>query len=83
MPTVAIVDGIKVLVYGNDHGLPHFHALAAEYRVVIEIETMEVIRGRLPRARLRKLLAWAEPRRAALLEAWHLARAGRPVKRIK
>ena len=82
MPTVAIVDGIKVLVYGNDHGLPHFHVLAAEYRAVIDIETMEMTRGRLPRARLRKVLAWAEPRRAELLEAWDRARTGQPLKRI-
>ena len=32
MPNVAIVEGIKVYVYGNDHGPPHFHVLAAEYR---------------------------------------------------
>ena len=76
MPTVAIVDGIKALVYGNDHGLPHFHLLTAEYRAVIDIETMKLIRGRLPRAKLRKVLAWAEPRRTALLEAWDLARSG-------
>jgi len=82
MPTVAIVDGVKILVYGNDHGLPHFHLLAAEYRAVIDIETMKLIRGRFPRARLRKALAWAEPRRVQLLEAWDLARTGQPVKRI-
>ena len=82
MPTVAVVDGIKVLVYGNDHGLPHFHVLAAEYRAVIDIETMELIRGRLPRAKLRKVLVWAESRRAGLLEAWDLARSGQPVKRV-
>ena len=82
MPTVAIIDGVKILVYGNDHGLPHFHLLAAEYRAVIDIETMQVIRGRLPRARLRKALAWAEPRRAELLKAWDSARAGQPVERI-
>jgi hypothetical protein len=82
MPTVAIVDGVKILVYGNDHGLPHFHVLAAEYRAVIDIETMELIRLRFPRARLRKVLTWAEPRRAQLLAAWDLARTGQPVKRI-
>lgn len=82
MPSVGIVDGVKIFVYGNDHGRPHFHTLAAEYRAVIDIETMEVIRGRLPRAKLRKILTWAKPRQAALLKAWHRARAGEPVKRI-
>ena len=56
MPNVGIVDGVKIFVYGNDHGRPHFHTLAAEYHAVIDIETMEVIGGRLPRARLRKVL---------------------------
>jgi hypothetical protein len=82
MPNVGIVDGAKIFVYGNDHGRPHFHVLAAEYRAVIDIESMEVIRGRLPKAKLRKVLTWAKPRQAALLEAWHRARAGEPVKRI-
>ena len=82
MPTLAIVDGVKVLVYGNDHGLPHFHLLAAEYRAVIDIGTMKLIRGRFPKSRLRKVLAWAEPRRAQLLKAWDLARAGQPMKKI-
>jgi hypothetical protein len=62
--------------------LPHFHVLAAEYRAVIDIETMKLIRGSLPKAKLRKVFAWAKPRQAQLLEAWDVARSGRPVRRI-
>ncbi len=82
MVKVAIVDGMKIYVYANDHGRPHFHILAAEYRAVVDIETMRLIRGRLPKARLRKLLLWAKPRQVQLLEAWDRARSGQPVKRI-
>jgi hypothetical protein len=82
MVKVAIVDGMKIYVYANDHGRPHFHILAAEYRAVVDIETMRLIRGRLPKARLRKLLSWAKPRQVQLLEAWDRARSGQPVKRI-
>jgi hypothetical protein len=81
MVKVAIVDGMKVYVYANDHGRP-FHVLAAEYRAVVDTETMRLIRGRLPKARLRKLLSWAKPRQDQLLKAWDRARSGQPVKRI-
>jgi hypothetical protein len=82
MAILAIVDGMSIYVYANDHGRPHFHVLIAEYRAVIDIETMRLIRGHLPRARLRKTLAWAKPRRDQLFEAWDRARGGRPVERI-
>jgi hypothetical protein len=82
MAMLAFIDGMKIYVYANDHGRPHFHVLAAEHRAVIDIDTMRLTRGYLPRARLRKLLAWAKPRRDQLYEAWDRARVGQPVKRI-
>ena len=82
MVKVAVVDGRKIYVDGNDHGRPHFHILAAEYRAVVDIETLRLLRGRLPKPRLRKLLSWAKPRQVQLFEAWDRARGGQPVKRI-
>ena len=83
MPTVAIVDGIRIIFYGNDHGLPHFHAAMAEHRAAIDIDTLAIVKGSLPSPAQRKIVNWASTRRIELLDAWERARAGHPKKRIK
>jgi hypothetical protein len=37
MPVVAIVDGVKIAFYANEHPPAHFHATIAEHRAVIDI----------------------------------------------
>ena len=81
MPTIAVVDGAKLLMYANDHPPPHLHVLFAEHRAVIDIQTLKLDRGELPRAKLRAILGWAASRRVRLLEAWDLTQAhGNPVR---
>jgi hypothetical protein len=62
-------------MYRNDHTPPHFHALVAENRAVIDIETLEVIAGHLPKHKLRGVLKWAASRQNALHVAWRNAQA--------
>jgi hypothetical protein len=38
MPTIAIVDGILILLYFNDHAPAHFHAQGADFHAQIRIE---------------------------------------------
>ena len=38
MPTIAIVDGILILLYFNDHMPAHFHAQGADFHARIRIE---------------------------------------------
>jgi hypothetical protein len=45
MPTLAIVDGVRLMMYGNDHPPPHFHTLLAEYRAVIDVRSLKLDRG--------------------------------------
>lgn len=82
MTVLAKVEGVKLFMYGNDHPPAHFHALFAEYRAVINIETLTMTKGELPRPKLRAVLAWAAPRRAKLLEAWRLTQSHAPVGEI-
>jgi hypothetical protein len=78
MAKLAIVDAVKLFMYPNDHAPPHFHALFAEYHAVIDVETLTMVRGHIPRAKLRSILAWAAPRRSQLAEAWNLTQARMP-----
>ncbi len=70
MPLIHSLEGIKIYVYYNDHLPPHFHALYAEYEVMITIETLEVIKGQMPTKSLKKVLAWAKDNQNVLMAAY-------------
>ncbi len=58
MPTIDIIDGIKILIYSGDHRHPHIHATYNEYEVVIEIESRIIYAGDLPNKQLKKVFDW-------------------------
>lgn len=82
MPTVAVIDGLKIMFYANDHGLPHFHVMAGGHEAAIRIDTLLVIEGSLTRSQLRRVAEWAEPRKEALGRAWANMRIGVKPERI-
>jgi hypothetical protein len=57
-------------ILSHEHPPPHFHAVFAEHRAQIDLASLKVIEGRLPRAKLRLVVSWAETRREALERAW-------------
>ncbi len=71
MPTFYTIEGIRILLYFNDHNPPHFHAMFAEYEVLIHIHTLEVLRGTMPRNKLRIVLNWAGKNQTNLIEIWN------------
>jgi hypothetical protein len=83
VPTVAIVEGVKVQFYAQEHPPPHFHAVFAEYRAQIGIDSLQILNGRLPPAKLAAVISWATPRRAALLRAWDTTLAKRRPEKIR
>ena len=40
MPAVAIVDGVKIMFYANEHPPAHFHAKIAEFQTVVDIDSL-------------------------------------------
>ena len=83
MTVIAIVGGVKLYMHANDHPAAHFHALFGEYRAAIDIETVAVSRGQLPRVKRAAVLEWARARRAELADAWNATQAGLLVDRIQ
>ena len=75
MPTISAFFGILIRMYFNDHPPPHFHALYNEFEAVIEIETLLILEGSLPRRAMGLVLEWAEVHRNELLADWDLCRA--------
>ena len=83
MPRISEFFGIVIRMYYNDHSPPHFHAEYAEDEAVYEIETIQVLRGRLPRRAHALVVEWISFHRAELNENWDQARAGLPLQRIE
>lgn len=75
MPTVAVVDGVAIIFYYNDHPPAHFHAEFGEHHAIFEIDSLRVTRGFLPVAKRRIVQEWAMPRRDALRNAFLQATA--------
>ena len=70
MPEICRFLGIVITMYFDEHNPPHFHVRYNEHRASIEIESMNVMAGRIP-ARVRGLVEeWAELHQHELLEMW-------------
>ena len=82
MPTISIFYGILIQMFWNDHAPPHFHALYGEFEVLINIETLEIIQGNMPRRALSLVLAWATIHKADLKEDWRLCELRQAPKKI-
>jgi hypothetical protein len=74
MPTISIFFGIVIRMFFDEHAPPHFHAQYAEFKAVIDINTLNLVEGHLPRRALELVLDWAELHRAELLADWELCR---------
>jgi hypothetical protein len=82
MPTISTFFGIIIRMYFDEHGPPHFHVSYQGYEAAIDIETLEVKVGRLPRRALNLVLDWAELHQAELRANWKMIEEGRPLNNI-
>jgi hypothetical protein len=82
MLTIAIVDGVKIQMFYDDHTPPHFHATIGGQEVLIAIRTLDVIRGSLPPATQRRVLAWARQHQGELALKWIRCEGAEPPERI-
>ena len=82
MPTISTFYGILIQMFWADHAPPHFHALYGEYEVLIDIQTLKVIDGAMPRRALALILEWASEYRTELIEDWKLCKQNQSPKKI-
>ena len=83
MPTVAIVEGVRIRFYADEHPPPHFHAVFAEYKAQISILPVRLLKGNLPPAKLSLVLSWAEVRTEILLNTWHTVLAKKRPEKVR
>lgn len=82
MPIVAVVDGVRILFYFNDHDPPHFHADFAGFRAKVSIAGLSIIEGSLPPDKQQRILKWAREHQGELSAAWIDVRNERKPRRI-
>ena len=85
MPTIAIVDGIRMMIFPLDHNPPHVHAFGADFRLKLAIADAAVLeaRGTVRPAVLRRLQSWTVEHRERLAAVWLDATAGRPIGKVE
>ncbi len=74
MPTLAIIDGINILMWPNDHPPPHFHVRFAGRTGKFDIATGRMIKGTLSRKTVKKVESWTIANQAMLSQAWSNSR---------
>ena len=72
MPTISMFYGIIIQMYWDEHAPPHFHAIYGEYKASVDIKSLTVIEGALPRRATQLVLDWAELHQQELLRDWEL-----------
>ncbi len=70
MPTISVFYGIVIAMYWGDHAPPHFHAIYGEHEALIDIATLDIIRGGLPTRARALVLEWAQQHRRELSGNW-------------
>lgn len=85
MPTVAIVAGMLIMFYYDDHRPPHFHVRGSSFvaRILINDGSVLDVDGKMSVAQTRILRRWARSRRIELLENWDRAQQGAPLLKIE
>jgi Domain of unknown function (DUF4160) len=60
MPTISAFYGILIRMFFNDHPPRHFHARYEEFEAKIDLDTMQLMEGTLPKRALNLVLECIE-----------------------
>ena len=82
MPEISRFLGIIIRMFYNEHNPPHFHAYYNEFQAEIDIKTLEIIAGKLPKRVRNLVIEWAIDHREELQIDWELMRNDKEPKPI-
>ena len=82
LPEISRFFGIVIRMYFDDHAPPHFHAFYGSQSCAIDLRTLEVLTGHLPRRAMALSLEWAAEHREELMEDWNLCATGQTPRPI-
>lgn len=70
MPTIRRFNNFRIDMYADDHPPVHFHIITPETKALVDVETLEVLAGRVPGKILREAIEWAKDNKKELKEKW-------------
>ena len=82
MPEISRFLGIIIRMFYNEHNPPHFHAYYNDYQAEIDIYTLDIIAGELPKSIRNLVLEWAIDHKDELMEDWELMRNDKEPNKI-
>jgi hypothetical protein len=82
MPEARRFYGIVVKLFYDDHKPAHFNAEYGEHEVLVNINSLATLSGRLPARALRLVTEWALLHRQELRAGWHRASRLQPPGKI-
>lgn len=82
MPEISRFFGIIIAMFYGDHAPPHFHVRYGEQRAIIEIDSLDVLRGWLSLRVLGIVTKWAAAHKVELRDNWRLAQQRAPLRRV-
>ena len=83
MPEISRFYGIIIKMFYKDHNPPHFHAEYQEFEAIIDINTLQVVKGDLPKRALILVIEWALEHRIELMGNWEKAKIPDSLSNIK
>ncbi len=83
MPKISEFFGIAIYVYYREHMPPHFHAIYGDEEVLIAIDDLSVLGGRLAPRAMGLVIEWANLHQDELRGVWAQAMAQQPLDKIE
>lgn len=73
MPVISRFYGMVIKMYfsQSEHNPPHFHVIYGEYTGAIDIQTLQMLEGDLPKKALTLIKEWASLYQTDLLRIWN------------
>jgi hypothetical protein len=82
MPEISRFYGIIIRMFYNDHNPPHFHVIYQDNEALIDINTLKIMNGSLPKRAKALAIEWAIEHRDELLANWQKARNNESLEKI-
>jgi hypothetical protein len=85
MPTIGRIGSLEVMIFRNDHGIPHFHVFGTDFSAKFAIIDCSLlsIKGRIRRRDIKAIEEWGQKHQVELYFNWELAMAGEPAQKIE
>ncbi|MFH1097078.1 MAG: DUF4160 domain-containing protein [Candidatus Desantisbacteria bacterium] len=83
MPEISRFYGIIVSMFYDEHNPPHFHARYGEYKIAIDVNSLQILEGKFPPRALGLIMEWASLYKNELLKDWEITAQNLPPGKIE